>query len=454
MKGLTEQLAVSIATANVCLMLNDAISGVVHMAFIDTVGVMLAGRDEPVTRAARKFVEAKQSSLQEAGVLFEPKRSSTRDAAFINGIAAHALDYDDVGLMGHPSAVLVPALLAEGEHRHASGLDLMRAYVVGFEVWAELISRDKDSHHIKGWHPTGVFGIVAAAAAVAALRGLDAPRIQHALGIAASMAGGLIANFGSMSKPFHAGQAAAGGIDAVDLALCGLTAATDAIEHDAGYLAALSPQGRVDRAPMTTDLWQNLRIVSSGLTIKKYAMCFATHRVIDAMLDLTHAHDVLPDQVRAVRATVGVTQASMLRNHAPTTGLEAKFSLEFAIAASLIARKIGLTELTDGFVSRPDVQALFSRVQIQTTDTVCPTEPTLAASDRVEIELLDGTIFDSGEIHQTRGAMGFALSIQDLKAKFMDCVAVNDAIKTAALYDQLVAFPELRDVSSLIALCI
>src|SRR5690606_28418863 len=138
--------------------------------------------------------------------------------------AAHALDYDDVGLCGHPSAVLVPALLAEGERMQASGSQLLKAYLAGFETWAELISRDADQHHVKGWHPTAVFGTVGVAAAVACLRGLSQEDCIHALGIAASLAGGVVANFGSMTKPFHAGRASAAGIQAVDLAQAGMTA--------------------------------------------------------------------------------------------------------------------------------------------------------------------------------------------------------------------------------------
>ncbi|RYF40189.1 MAG: MmgE/PrpD family protein, partial [Comamonadaceae bacterium] len=292
----------------------------VRTGFVDTVGVMLAGAGEPVTGVVRGFVQAGLSPVQEASVLLGAERASARDAALVNATAGHALDYDDVGLMGHPSVVLVPALLAEGERLHASGLAVMQAYVKGFETWGELIARDQDRHHGKGWHPTAVFGVVAVAAAVAALRGVPAAQTQHAIGIAASMASGLIANFGSMTKPFHAGLAAAQGIDAVNLAQAGMTAAPDAIEHPAGFLAALSPAGRVDRSPCGRPLRELSRIATLGLSVKKYPMCFAVHRVVDGVLDLARAHDLAPQRVREVRAVLGVTAAAMLRNHDPRTG--------------------------------------------------------------------------------------------------------------------------------------
>lgn len=450
MIGLTEQLAQFVAHPE-RLTLDEKALRTVRTGFIDTVGVMLAGRDEPVTAIVRRFVEARRSACRDARLLLGAERAATRDAALVNATAGHALDYDDVGLMGHPSVVLVPALLAEGERAHLGGAALMRAYLVGYEVWAELASRDRDRLHLKGWHPTAVFGVVAAAAAVAAARRLDAATAKHAISIAASMAGGLIANFGSMTKPFHAGQASANGIDAVDLAQAGMTAAPDAIEHHAGFLAALSPAGRTDRDSPATTLGKSLRIATLGLAVKKYPMCFATHRTLDAMLDLVNAHDLLPEQVRRVHARIGRAQASMLRNHAAVTALEAKFSLEFAIAAALVSRKVGLAELTDAYVNRPEVRALFARVEIETTDTVSPAEPTLAASDRVVIETTDGQRLDSGEVAGTRGDANAPVSRQEMHTKFMDCAQGAPGIDAHALFERLMRLETMTDIDELAA---
>ncbi len=447
--GLTARLA-GVVAATHTRRIQPALERMIRNGFIDTAAVMLAAREEAVTRIVRGWVESRSGGAAHARILFGETRVGARDAALVNGTAAHALDYDDVGLQGHPSAVLVPALLAEGERSHASGRQLIAAYVTGFEVWAELIARERGLHHLKGWHPTGIFGTVASAAAVAGLRGLSDEQAWHALGLAASMAAGLTANFGSMAKPFHAGRAAAAGIDAVDLAQAGMTAAPDVLEHPKGFLVAVSPEGQVDLDPPADSYGEELRLASIGLTIKKYPACYAAHRVIDAMLDLVHAHDVQPDQVDRVEVTVGPAQASMLRNRRPMNALEAKFSMQFAVAAALVARACGLAQLSDEFVVRPEVQALFELVEVHTVDTRHPTEPTLAKSDRVRIYLKDGRCLDSGEVFAARGDASCPLGDKELIRKFEDCTRTLPLAWRNRLLANLLALPDAPDVSRLV----
>jgi len=434
MSGLTDSIAhfVSGGTA-----VPEAAARIVRTGFIDTISTMIAGRNEDVVGIVRKFVAARQSAASEAQVLFGAERAAAADAALINATAAHALDYDDVALGGHPSTVLVPAVLAAGEHLGASGADALRAYLVGYEVWAELLSREPDAYHLKGWHPTAVMGTVGAAAAVAHLHQLSPEVCRNALAIAASMASGLVANFGTMTKPLHAGRAASCAIEAVRLAALGLTAAADAFEHHAGLLSALSPKGRADRERPVSGLGQQFRILETGLSIKKYPMCYATHRVIDAVLDLAKANGVSAEDVKQVDATIGVAQASMLRNHSPATGLEAKFSLEFAIASALVARKVGLAQLTDKFVAEAPVRAAMGRVKISTVDTSCPIEPIFSLTDRVVFELRDGRKLDSGEIRFARGNAKLPLKDEELKAKFLDCASGAADLDALALYRDL-----------------
>jgi 2-methylcitrate dehydratase PrpD len=448
MTGLTASLSRFIANPGFEVLSADA-ARIVKTGFTDTIATMIAGRTEPVVRIVRDFVAARQSGLREADVLFGGDRAAAADAALINATAAHALDYDDVALGGHPSAVLVPAVLAAGESLGASGADVMRAYLVGYEVWAELLAREPDAYHVKGWHPTAVLGTVGAAAAVAHLHRLTAEQCRNVLSLAASMASGLVANFGTMTKPLHAGRAAACAIDAVRFTAAGLTAAPDAIEHHAGYLAALSPQGRADRTSPATALGHQLRILEAGLSIKRYPMCYATHRVIDGVLDMVMQHDVQPADVARVHASVGVAQASMLRNHAPSTGLEAKFSLEFAVASALLVRKVGLRELTDGFVTQPQVRELMTRVTTATTDTHCPIEPVFALTDRVVIELGDGRRLDSGDIRFARGNAKLPLDDAAFRAKFLDCAAGAGDLDAAALYERLCMLEKLDNVRDL-----
>jgi 2-methylcitrate dehydratase PrpD len=427
----------------------EAAARIVRNGFIDTFATMIAGRNEPVVRIVRQHAEARQSRTAEASVLLGAERLPAQDAALINGTAAHALDYDDVALAGHPSAVLVPALLAEGETIGASGGELMRAYLVGYEVWAELISRDADPYHLKGWHPTAVFGTVGAAAALACLRELSVDSCRNAISLSASMAAGLVANFGTMTKPFHAGRAAASAVDAVRLALRGMTASSDAIEHHAGFLNAISPKGNLDLERPTDGLGRSLRLLDAGLSVKKYPICYATHRVIDAVIDLARNANLRPEDVSSVHASIGVAQASMLRNHAPETALEAKFSLEFAVASALVARAVGRAQLSEEFVNSQAVRDAMKRVEIATIESTCPIEPAFAYSDRVRIRLKDGRTLDSGEVRFARGNAKLPLGEDELKAKFFDCVAGAGHIDPGALYARLAMLDAVRDVREL-----
>lgn len=430
--------------------LTDTVRDMIKTGFIDSIATMIAGRNADVVNIVRVVVRQRQSAAQEAQVLFLGEQAASNDAALINGCAAHALDYDDVALGGHPSAVLVPAILAEAERLDASGADALQAYLIGYEAWAELFRRDPDPYHLKGWHPTAVLGTVGAACAVAYLNRLPAEQCSHAIALAASMASGLVANFGTMAKPLHAGRAASNAIDAVRLAAAGMTAAQDALEHHAGYLAALSPKGAADRSD-TSSLGSTLHILEAGLSIKKYPMCYSTHRVVDGVLDLARAHQLKAADIAAVHASIGVSQASMLRNHEPVTGLEAKFSLEFAVAAALLSDRVSLAELTDEYVNRPEVRDLMSRVNVDTTDTHCPIEPVFALNDQVTLELRDGRRLASGDIRFARGNALLPLQPQELHAKFMDCCARAQGLDAATLYDRLHTLETLESVRSLAA---
>ena len=453
MTGLTQALAAFVSKPTFGNNEQAALA-VAKTGFMDTIATMMAGHNEPVVNIVRQFF-ANATTPAEAPVPFLGTMHPAAQAAFITAVAGHALDYDDVALSGHPSTALVPAILAEGYLLNSSGLDALRAYVVGYEVWAELVSREPDPYHLKGWHPTGVFGAVGAAAAVAYLRHLNETDTRQALAISASLASGLVANFGTMTKPFHAGRAAAHGIEAVRLSMLGMTSAPDVFEHQAGYLTALSKAGRVDRARPADTLGKTLRILETGLSIKRYPVCYSSHRTIDAVIKIVEAENLQASDIKNVHVITGVAQASMLRNHRPVTGLEAKFSGEFAVASAIVARDVGLSQLTDEFSTRADVSGLYNKVSIESVDTVCPLDSAFALTDRVTIETNDGRKFDSGEI---RFPLGHALNPIDaagLKRKFMDCLATgkaaNSAIKGAdpELYDRLATLESLPSLRQL-----
>ena len=421
----------------------------IRTGFTDCVAVMLAGIEEPVARIVREQLGTR-APKGEASLYLGREFASAPEAALANAVAGHALDYDDVALAGHPSVVLVPAILAEAEAVGASGRKAATAYAAGYEVWARLVERDKDAYHRKGWHPTAVLGPLAAAAACAALRRLDAAKATQALGMAASMAAGVVANFGTMTKPLQAGRAAQSGVTAARLADAGLTAAEDALEHPVGLLNALSPQGRVDTESPLEDLGREWRLAALGVNVKKYPMCYGTHRAIDGMLDLVAANDLKPDEVAAVEVTIGKAQQAMLRNHRPTTGLEAKFSMEFAMASALAVRQAGLAQLSDGFVRSPDIQALLPKVSLATNDTASEDDPAFAAFDRVKLRLADGREIQSPELKYARGHWTVPLRREEFWTKFRDCTAASlGTDEAAALFEKLQAIETIAQIRDL-----
>lgn len=421
---------------------------VIHMGFTDCVGAMIAGRNEP---PPQKLKAALAPAPGEAIVLFGEETASAPEAAWINGTAAHALDYDDVALRGHPSTVLVPAILAEAEALGATGRQMVAAYAAGYEIWAELVSREVDHHHVKGWHPTGIFGAIAASAACASLRGLDAQQSAHAIGLGASQSAGLVANFGSMAKPFHAGHAAHAGVMAARLAAHGFTASLDALEHPLGFLAAVSPAGRFDVESPLEESWK-WRILNSRLSIKKYPTCYATHRALDGMLDLLKATPIDVSSVRRVNVSLSRRNIEVLRNHSPQTGLEAKFSMEFAMASALIAGRATLVELCDEFVRRADVQEMMRRVTLEPDDRLDPNPNAdgYAIHDLVTVETEDGRRVMGEKVNQVRGGADKPLSRDDLWTKFESCLRIGALPAPARpLFDSLMSLEDCGNARQL-----
>jgi 2-methylcitrate dehydratase PrpD len=342
--------------------------------------------------------------------------------------------------------VLVPAIIAEGEALGASGRAMLAAYVAGYENWAELAWRDPGHHHRKGWHPTGIFGPIGAAAACASLRRLDADGATRALALAASQSSGTMANFGTMTKPFHAGRSAHSGLMSARLAELGFTASPDALEHPQGFLSAVSPAGEVDRETPPQGLGSDWWITKYRLGIKKYPACYCTHRALDAMLELLARHPLEPEQIERITVSISDTHALILRNHAPQTGLAAKFSMEFAMAAAVIARRAGLAEYTDAFVQRPEVQELMRRVGVKTNQNYDREVSGASVYDQVRVDLAGGGTVASEKVARAKGHADRPLSEDELFEKFRTCLDAGGArIAPEVLFDRL---RRLEDLSA------
>ncbi len=443
---ITRELGIFIAGLNESKTPSEARKRAIN-GFIDCIGVMTAGADEDVVRIVR---QAERPSGGTALMWPDGQRATPASAALINGIAAHALDYDDTGLKGHPSAVLVPAIMAVAEELGSSGSRMVTAYLAGYETWGELIYREAGQHATKGWHITGIFGSIAAAAACASLRGLNAAQSTTALALAASQSSGLLANFGTMAKPMHSGIAARSGVFAAELAAHGMTASPDALEHPQGFLAAVSPAGKID-VTSPVQAGRHWRMLEVGLNVKKFPVCYCAHRAIDGARDLKVKFGLNPDDIDTVEVAMSRRNATILRHHAPTEELEAKFSIEFAMAAAFTAGDVSLREVRDDFVQRPDIQAFFPRVKVR--DDV-ESDPITGHSryEQVDIRLKDGRTVSSGEIIAARGAASIPLTPEETFTKFSSCIERADAgLDADALFDRLSNLDDLKHVKDLYA---
>lgn len=299
---------------------------------LDWMGVALAGASDPLipilTGAAQD-----EGGYPACALVAQHERVAPLQAALINGAAGHVLDYDDVntGMTGHPTAAILPALLALAETRDASGAELIAAFVAGYETAARVGLLVAPGHYARGYHNTCTVGVVAAAAGCARLLRLDANAAARAIGIAATQAAGLKSQFGTQCKPFHAGVAAQNGLRAALLASRGMESRIDMLECRGGFAATLSSDFQPAAAladPQRYFIRENL--------FKYHAACYGTHSAVESIRKLRAGHSLAPGAVR--RAVVRVAQSadSMCNIQNPRSGLEAKFSLRFMAAAALL----------------------------------------------------------------------------------------------------------------------
>lgn len=396
---------------------------------VDGVAVMLAGAAAESGRIVREHLREVGGNPQ-AVVVGSRVRAPLQLAAWANGTAAHALDYDDTqlatdprsvyGLLTHPTAPVLPAALAAAEHVGASGQELLDAYVVGVEVACRTADAVDPRHYRDGFHSTGTLGTFGACAAAARLLGCDLDQTLRALGLAASMAAGLRENFGTMTKPFHAGRAAENGLLAVLLARRGWTAARDILEAKRGFYSAAA--GGFDPSKIEGKLGNPYFFESPGISIKPYPSGSLSHPAQDVLLDLVLEHDVRPEEVERIEVGVNSHVPNALIHTRPQTALEAKFSLQFQMAVGVVDRRAGLAQFTDERVRDPAVRALMERVHVY----VDPEIDALGYNEmrmKVAIYLRDGRVL-AGRADMARGHPRKPMSRQEVSEKFLECAAL------------------------------
>jgi 2-methylcitrate dehydratase PrpD len=415
-----------------------AVHTVAVQCVLDWLGCTLAGSREQVTRLVADEVSDVEGP---ATLLGQGRRTGVLQAALVNGTAGHALDYDDASTImgGHPSVPVLPGALALAEERGLSGADVLAAFVAGVEVENRLGIAVGPTHYARGWHATATMGVFGATTAAAMLLGLDDEQAANALGLAASQAGGVKANFGTMTKPFHAGFAAERGLLTARLAKRGFTADPGSFSDKQGLVAAAG-DGSIHRERLDRydDQWLLLRTL-----FKYHAACYLTHAAIDATLSLP-----IDEPVERVTVTVNPSILDACGIPRPTTGLEGKFSLAATTAFAL--KRADTTDpdtFTDARVQDPELQSLIRLVDVD----VDPSYRMTAAKVRVRT---------AGGVHEASADTGVPASDLDaqgdlLRRKFLGLagpvVGRGAAGEVVEIVERIAEVGDLRDLTTLVA---
>jgi len=394
-----------------------------RQALLDTVGVTLAGARED---CAHILARASAPAAAGAATLFAfPEMISPLDAALINGTAAHALDFDDCSntMGGHPSAPIVPALFALAEREKASGAAMLEAYVTGFEVETKLGRAVNFTHYEKGWHPTSTLGTFGAAAACARLLDLDQEKFATALAIAASMASGLKANFGTMTKPYHVGHAARNGLLAALLATEGMSANLAALEDGQGFFNVYNGAGNFDPEKLFAGFAAPLDLIDPGVAFKRHPCCASTHPALDALMRIMSEQGLSADRVKSIRSWTHPRRLKHTNRPNPKSGLDAKFSVQYVLARAALDGAVSLDHFSDGAIRDPKVRTFMERVEAAPhPDAVMDTTEHFFAQVRVTTK--DGAVFDAYVDRPLGRDRDHPLPAGALERKFRDCAAI------------------------------
>ena len=424
-------------------------------AFIDTVGVTLAGivEDGPrILMSVPGIAIAPGPSL----IYATNRRTSALDATLVNGTASHALDYDDVSgtLGGHPSAMLIPAMLALGEELGCTGRDLALAYVVGFETECRIARGVHFHHYDKGWHPTATLGIFGSVAAAARLLRFTPDQTAMALGLAASLASGLKANFGTMTKPLHVGHSARNGLFAALMVQQGFTANPAALEHRQGFLDVFNGPGTYDTDRILADWYAPLEVEGGGEPgLKPYPCCGSTHSSINRMIHLARTYDLTPSRVAAIEIMPHARRLPHTNNPDPRTPLGAKFSIQYTVARALADRAVRLEHFQGDAHFDPTIRDLMARTKAQQHPDMPDASP-LQWGAEVVVTTRDGQRFASRLDDFERLGPGAApMSIEELWEKFDDCAKRSlPRDQIAPLFDLLGRIETVASVAEIASL--
>ncbi|MEK7335396.1 MAG: MmgE/PrpD family protein [Candidatus Binatota bacterium] len=427
---------------------------------LDGLGVTLAGSTEKGSRILQGHVR-QIGGRGEATVVGTGFSAPSAKAALANGASGHAMDYDDTqlstskesvyGLLTHPTVPVLSAVLAVGEKEKISGQDFLLAYILGVEVECRIADAINPRHYQSGFHSTATIGGLGAAMAVGKLLGLKEEPLARTLGIAASMASGLRENFGTMTKPFHAGRAAENGVTAAQLAEKGFTSARNILEAKRGFFNAMA--GGCDETKIVGCLGHPYFMQEPGISIKPYPSGSLSHPAQDLILDLVKMHDLHGDDIESIEVGTNSNVPNALIYPMPKTALEGKFSIPFCMAVGVLERKAGIAQFTDRKVRDPKVVELMKRVTLY-VDQELEALGYDQVRSRIRIKLKGGKTVE-GRADVARGHPLKPMNWGELGEKFRDCAglvlsheSMEDVIELVANLDkQRSILPLIRAVA-------
>ena len=423
-------------------------------AIMDCLACMLAGSREELADILCRYVsgEGGVGNHAVASVVGRGFRISAANAALVNGAMAHALDYDDITQVTktHPTAVLLPAALAVAEESGATGQEMLLGYMTGFQVACAVGEALSEAYYDDlGWHPTGPLGAIGAAAAASRIMALDPEQAAMAISLAASQASGLRQNFGTMTKPFHAGDAARAGVVSARLVREGFTASEDALEGRFGFIRAFSGGQGFNTEKVAENLQNKCYLVESGIEIKKYPCCGSAHLALDATFDLLSQNAIDPQAVDKIEVMVDFDPPRSLIHSRPLSSLEGKFSMQYCLAAALLDRKVGLQSFSDEQVLRSEAQSLVPRIDMRRIPGNEGKPSWTEGYNQVDVYLKDGAILRQQARRASSGALR-GVTMDDIRSKFRDCASlVLDDATSREVLSRLDRLEESKPVSGL-----
>jgi 2-methylcitrate dehydratase PrpD len=416
----------------------------IKISMLDTLGVALVGAKGPIGAIMTDFVKEMGGNPQ-ARLIGNGIRTSILNAALANGTFAHAEDYDTVP---HCGVVMVPPILALGEQFKLSGRKVLEAYAVAYEVGSKM--RALGDITGAGFHSMSIFYTMAAAAESAKLLALDMTQTRSALGIAASLASGIMQNFGTYAKPLHAGHAAWSGILAATLAKKGFTGDPDVLEGPKGFLYVYG-QEQAEIKRVSENLGKPLSISETKLIVKPWPSCLANHPGLTAILHLIEKYDIKPEQVNAIEVVQTAKPPGALIRIIPKIGYEGRFSLRYHLATALVDRKVDLNSFTDEKLARPMIQALMKKITVAQDPEFVDLPLRLQGGPLVDEAVSITLKLDDGRVLSQREEHGRELKGEEIYGKYRENARIGglaeDKIKRSI--ELINGLENLKDVNEL-----